>query len=83
WNINVLEAAPLPTGWPAMPNTKPFFYLCLIQQLLRTICPHSSWGHRLATLLEKEFPAMPNRAVTLEDLGVCENWGAWDLWRHK
>lgn len=83
WNMNVLESAPLPKGWPTMPNTKPFFYFCLMRQLLRTICPHSSWGRRLTMLLETEFPEMPNRAVTLEDLGVCESWKTWDLWSHK
>ncbi|WP_374247767.1 Abi family protein [Thermomonas sp.] len=85
WNINVLEPSPVPEGWPAMPNTRTFFCFCLMQQLLRTICPRSSWGRRLVQLLEQEFPQMPNRAVTLADMGIFEgwNWNGWELWPQK
>lgn len=82
WNINVLEVAPLPGGWPAMPNAKPFFYFCLMQKLLRTICPNSTWGQRFRALLA-EFPALPPEAVALRDSGLSENWEQWDLWGHK
>ena len=80
WNINVLEVAPVPSGWPHMPNAKPFLYFCLMQKLLQTICPNSSWGQRLLALLREEFPALPPAAAPLEDIGLCQRWGEWDLW---
>ena len=80
WNINVLELSPVPPAWPAMANTKPFLYFALMQQLLRTICPNSSWGRRLCELLQDEFPALPEVAATRADMGVFEGWEDWGLW---
>lgn len=82
WNINVLEVAPLPEGWPEMPNARPFFYFCLMQKLLRTICPNSTWGQRFRALLEEEFPKFPAEALTLRDIGSSQDWEHWDLWIH-
>ena len=82
WNINVLEVAPVPARWPAMPNAKPFFYFCLMQKLLRTICPNSSWGQRFSALLQ-EFPALPPETVALRDIGLSQNWEQWGMWAHK
>lgn len=83
WNANVLEVAPVPTGWPEMPNARPFLYFCLMQQLLRTICPNSCWGERFRALLNREFPAVPPEAVSLQDIGLSQDWEEWDLWGHK
>ncbi len=83
WNINVLEVAPLPAGWPDMPNTRPFFYFCLMQSLLRTICPNSSWGQRFVALLRDDFPPLPHAAAPLEDIGLCQGWEQWDLWTRE
>jgi abortive infection bacteriophage resistance protein len=83
WNINVLEVAPLPKGWPEIPNAKPFFYFCLMQKLLRTICPNSTWGQRFRALLEGEFPELPSTAVSLRDIGLSQGWEQWDLWAPK
>jgi abortive infection bacteriophage resistance protein len=77
WNSNVVELSPRPKGWPAALNhTRPFFYFCLMQQLMREICPNSSWGRRLKSLLEQEFPA----AFSLAEFGVYPDWEEWDLW---
>lgn len=83
WNINVLEVSPLPPAWPGMPNSKSFFCFALMQQLMTTICPHSTWGRRLTALLQGEFPPLPPTAATLADMGVFEGWQAWDLWSQK
>lgn len=83
WNANVLEVAPVPAGWPDMPNARPFLYFCIMRQLLRTICPNSTWGQRVRALLKEEFPALPPEAVSLRDIGLSENWEQWDLWVHK
>lgn len=77
WNINVLELSPIPRGWPAALNgARPFFYFCLLQQLLRVICPNSSWGRRFKDLLENEFPV----AFSLAEFGIFPEWEGWALW---
>lgn len=78
WNINVLELSPVPADWsPGLNRARPFFYFCLMQHLLRVICPRSSWGQRFAHLLHKEFPA----AFTLGEFGVVPGWEEWPLWQ--
>lgn len=82
WNINVLEPSPVPKGWSLeLKNSRPFFYFCLIQQLMKVICPNSSWGTRLKILLNEEFPVVGNRQLSLKDLGVVKNWEDWELWQ--
>lgn len=83
WNANVLEVSPVPPDWPAMPNARPFLYFCIMQQLLRTICPNSSWGQRFCKLLREEFPALPPGAVALHDMGLSDGWEQWNLWGRK
>lgn len=83
WNINVLEGAPLPPDWPDMPNAKPFLCFCMMQKLLRTVCPNSSWGQRLTALLEEEFPPLPRPTVQLADMGLPQSWDDWELWARK
>lgn len=81
WNINVLELSPLPKDWPTQLNAaRPFFYFCLMQHLLRQICPNSTWGQRLMTLLHEDFPPTLNTTLGLNDFGVFSGWTAWALW---
>jgi len=85
WNINVLERANLPQDdacWRQLNNARPFFYFCLMQRLMRVICPNSRWAERFAELLD-EFPAVGCGAVSLADFGLLEEWQAWDLWGQK
>lgn len=82
WNINVLERSSVPKGWPTqLNNNRPFLYFCLMQQFLSVICPNSSWGHRLITLLEEDFPDMPHQQITRDDFGTFEDWADWTLWQ--
>lgn len=83
WNMNVLEISGLPSGWPGMPNSRPFFYFCLMQHFLRIICPNSTWGQRFRRLLEEEFPPLPRTSVKLEDIGSFDGWTRWELWARK
>lgn len=81
WNINVLELSPVPVHWPNTLNrAKPFFYFCLMQQLLGVICPNSSWGQRFKNLLADEFPIVANQTISLLDLGAFAGWETWPLW---
>lgn len=88
WNINVLELSPLPKGWPAQLNpARPFFYFCLMQHLLQQICPNSTWGQRLMTLLHQDFPVAESTPLSLDGFGVFAGWDDWVLWpqnqKHK
>ena len=83
WNINVLERAKLPQDdayWQQLNNARPFLYYCLMQRLLKVICPNSRWSERFAELLT-EFPNTDSGAVSLADFGLIENWNKWVLWQ--
>lgn len=83
WNINILELSPQVQDWQRMNTSRPFFYFCIIQHLLKRICPNSTWSERFKQLL-REFPQIQNRMITLNDLGVTqENWQEWELWQAR
>jgi len=80
WNINILELSPVPPTWPSgLRHERPFFYFCIMQQLLNVICPSSSWNQRLQHLLENEFP----QAFDLNGFGVFEGWATWSHWKWR
>lgn len=67
WNINVVKLSTIPEGWSTeLKPSRPFFYFCLIQQLMRLICPNSSWDQRYKTLLADEFPGLANQQLSLK-----------------
>jgi abortive infection bacteriophage resistance protein len=81
WNINMVELSPVPKDWPdEIDNVRPFFYFCLMQQLLKVICPNSSWGLRFKNLLTNDFPAVANQQISLPGLGAYPGWDKWELW---
>jgi abortive infection bacteriophage resistance protein len=81
WNVNIVEIASTPSSWTnELNNKRPFFYFCIIQTLLKVICPNSSWGERFKNVLKMDFPRLTNKAVSLNDFGIIENWEEWSLW---
>lgn len=81
WNINVIEYSAVPQGWPTELNSaRPFFYFCLMQQLLNVICPNSNWDLRFKRLLAEDFPAVANQQISLTDFGVFPGREACALW---
>lgn len=84
WNLNVVERSTVPTDWPAaLDNARPFFYFCLMQQLLDVICPNSTWGKRLAALLKDGFPHTPNQLLSLDDFGTYDSWANAKPWKKQ
>ncbi|PKO29620.1 MAG: abortive phage resistance protein [Betaproteobacteria bacterium HGW-Betaproteobacteria-9] len=84
WNLNVVERASLPADWPAaLDNSRPFFYFCLMQQLLNVICPNSAWGQRVTELLEGGFPNTQNGVLSLDDLGAVVGWAETMPWKKQ
>lgn len=56
---------------------RPFLQLCLIKHLLKTINPNSTWWERLKGLLN-EFPELSGQGVTLEAMGIMEDYKNWE-----
>lgn len=82
WNINVLELSNLKdlgAKYSHLNNARPFLYFCMMQVLLKTICPSSSWKDRLKSLLN-EFPTPDNQAVDAGDFGLVNGWENWPVW---
>lgn len=61
----------------------PHFYFCLMRQLLGVICPRSTWGQRVADLLEKEFPNSRSARVSLQDFGAVDGWADALPWKQE
>ena len=84
WNVNILERSDMPNEdyWKNLDNQKPFFYFCMMQELLKIICPNSSWSARLMALLD-EFPMPRNQSATLQGFGVnnLQVIQGWSLWQ--
>lgn len=83
WNANIVDRATIPKSdkyWRELApnNEKPFVYFCLMQYLLKTICPNSTWGLRLNELIES-FPTVSNGMISIKDFGYIE-YSEWDLW---
>lgn len=84
WNRNIIDQPKLPPieQVPSLSafhddahrRARPFMLLCLTQHLMRAINPASSWGKRLKTLLEHDFPNLHHLDLNLEGLGVDRDW---------
>jgi len=84
WNLNVLEVAPVPPDWPQeLKNTRPYFCFCLMQRMITTLCPNSSWGQRFVNTITQEFPTFGGSSVTISDFGAPLGWDHWDLWKQS
>ena len=80
----MVEISQVPEGWPQeLKPSRPFFYFCLMQQLMHVICPNSSWGERYKALLAEEFPSLTNQQLSLKDMGVVDGWEDWPVWRSQ
>ena len=91
WNRNIIdqpkkpspgEAAFFESGWDN-PHilARPFLQFCIIQHLLCTINPSSSWWEGLSALLG-EFPDLTVLDLNLEGMGAIQGWEQWD-WKAK
>ena len=62
--------------WQLLSEDKIFPSFCLMQLMLKKICPNSQWGNRFKKLLQ-EFPPIDSRIISLQDFGLTidiENW---------
>lgn len=88
WNRHIIGRAKIrgmkDPMFHKLPNNQVFFYFCLMQRMLKVICPNSSWGYRFWELL-KTFPTSKNGVIDIQLLGLkpdleLENWF---LWKNK
>lgn len=83
WNIRIVQqSAPIQADefWKRLDNTRPFFYFCIMQQMMKVLCPNSKWADRFDEVL-REFPRTAN--ISLVAFGLPENYREWDLWKNK
>lgn len=84
WNVSMTEmSAPISLDyWQDINPERCFFYFCVMQQILKTICPNSTWGDRVLTLLE-EMPIPQNNSVNWQGMGInkFEQLREWELWQ--
>lgn len=57
----------------AQQHGRVFILLCVCTQMLKTICPNSSWRNRLIEHL-KAFPAINHPEINLAVMGICNGW---------
>nr|WP_274594937.1 Abi family protein [Pseudomonas nabeulensis] len=84
WNRNIIDQPKLPPAEqvPALSafhedahrRARPFMLLCITHHLMRAINPASSWGKRLKTLMENDFPDLNHLDLNLEGMGVDHAW---------
>lgn len=85
WNANISRmAAPIRKDifWQQLDQTRPFFYFCLMQLMMKVLCPQSRWSERFSALLA-EFPERDGYGgkMSLSRFGLVPNWREWDLWQ--
>src|SRR5690554_11653 len=81
WNLNVVENAKVALGfeWQPADTKRTFYYLCVIQHLMKIICPNSQWKNRVRQLID-EFPEPRNRSAKGSDIGLVRGWEDWQVW---
>lgn len=82
WNANIVDRSSLIEfqEGASLNNSKPFFYFCIIKQMLDVICPNSLWGQRLKALYA-EFPIQNSNFVNKNQSGSVDFWEKWELWK--
>jgi abortive infection bacteriophage resistance protein len=83
WNCNVLELASVPRTkmrLSQLRNSRAFLYFCIMQTIMRVVCPDSNWGKRFTDLMAS-FPDVENGALKISDMGVIDGWEKWAMWR--
>lgn len=88
WNKNILEQPKFPKGEDAgdlinVSSSKliarPFALFCILQTLMREICPNSNWHERFKEHVTN-FPKDNNDLCSLKQMGCPDNWEEWTLW---
>ncbi|WP_198930122.1 Abi family protein [Rodentibacter sp. Ppn85] len=68
WNLNIVNTAAPLDDFVSINQYRVFMYLVIMQKMLLTINPKSTWNKRLYELL-KSFPNAENGAISIQDMG--------------
>lgn len=89
WNLNITEQ-PSNAGkhysWLEFARksphfqARPFFLLCIVNELLKVINPNSKWGARLKEHIST-FPNIQSANISVYGMGVEDKWLEWDIWK--
>lgn len=90
WNRNMVDQPRLPTAADAGDLVsfigqsrliaRPFVHFCILQWLMRVICPNSLWHSRFRQHLES-FPLDSNGYHSIDEMGCPLGWQNWSLWQ--
>ncbi|MFC4994452.1 Abi family protein [Rubritalea tangerina] len=89
WNRNIIDQPIFPTGTAAgdlqhvsgaAHKARPFALFCILQRLMKEICPNSSWHTRFKEHMS-HFPQDLNGHCTTKQMGCPQNWEGWSLWQ--
>lgn len=81
WNINMVNTTTPPDELSSINQYRVFMYLYIMNKMLLTINPKSTWRKRLYELI-KSFPEPENKAISVSDMGLPENWEELELWEN-
>ena len=89
WNRNIIDQPRLPPPGQisdfdnfigkADLISRSFLLFCVIQFLMKQICPASTWGDRFKALMA-DFPASRTGKAPVSDMGCISGWEKWELW---
>ncbi|MBE0404962.1 MULTISPECIES: hypothetical protein [Halomonas] len=72
------EASLFSLGWQnSHVQARPFLLFCIVQYLLMTVNPTSTWWARLSELLSS-FPDLREAGLNLKGMGIIEGWEQWE-----
>lgn len=88
WNRNVVVYPRLPSSdetptlaaFHDVRHRKPFVLLLMTLHLMKAINPASTWGQRIKSLLEQDFPDLRHLGLGLEGMGAPEGWQEIATW---
>jgi abortive infection bacteriophage resistance protein len=89
WNRNIIDQPILPSSplagdlqhlSSAKMVARPFTLFCLLQRMMREICPNSQWHERFKAHMAA-FPNDMNGRCNLKQMGCPDDWENWQLWQ--
>lgn len=87
WNAGIINKATkldFDLNWEKIEPNTTFFYFCIMQKMLKIICPNSDWNKRFLSLLN-DFPQIVVNNINLKkDFGFnfeMHELKQWDLWK--
>lgn len=81
WNLNIVNTSAPLDDFVLISQYRVFMYLVIMQKMLLTINPKSTWNKRLYELL-KSFPNAENGAISIQDMGLPQDWEELELWEN-